>query len=218
MQQVDSVAGLGERILRMYGGSRLIVGVAGAPGSGKSTLAEALETEINRARPGLAAVLPMDGYHYDNAVLSELGRLARKGSPDTFDVGGLTHMLHRLSTNDEETIAVPVFDRTIETARAGARLIPQSVGIVITEGNYLLLKRPPWNRLEGLFDFTVMIDVPTDVLRQRLEARWRHFGLSEAQVRHKVDVNDQPNGRLVIDESRPADCLFTGGIAVSGPS
>jgi len=205
-EKVDSVADLGERILRMHDGKRLIVGVAGAPGSGKSTLAEALKAEIDRARPGLAAVLPMDGYHYDDAVLKELGRLARKGAPDTFDVGGLAQMLRRLSANDEAAVAVPVFDRTIETARAGGRLIPQSVGIVIAEGNYLLLKRPPWSRLDGLFDFTVMIDVPTEVLRRRLDARWRHFGLSEAEIRRKVDTNDLPNGVTVIEESRPADC------------
>ena len=206
MQQADSVKDLGERILRMHTGKRLLVGVAGAPGSGKSTLADALKAEIDRLRPGLAAVFPMDGYHYDDAVLSELGRLARKGAPDTFDVGGLAQMLRRLSANEEDVVAVPVFDRTIETARAGARLIPQSIGIIIAEGNYLLLKRPPWDRLDGLFDFTVMVDVPTEILRQRLEARWRHFGLSEADVRRKVDTNDLPNGTIVIEESRPADC------------
>lgn len=205
-QQADSVKDLGERILRMHTGKRLLVGVAGAPGSGKSTLADALKAEIDRLRPGLAAVFPMDGYHYDDAVLSELGRLVRKGAPDTFDVGGLAQMLRRLSANEEDSVAVPVFDRTIETARAGARLIPQSIGIIIAEGNYLLLKRPPWDRLDGLFDFTVMVDVPTEILRQRLEARWRHFGLSEADVRRKVDTNDLPNGTIVIEESRPADC------------
>lgn len=205
-EKAESVKDLGERILRMHTGKRLLVGVAGAPGSGKSTLADALKAEIDRARPGLTAVFPMDGYHYDDAVLSELGRLARKGAPDTFDVGGLAQMLRRLSANEEDVVAVPVFDRTIETARAGARLIPQSIGIIIAEGNYLLLKRPPWDRLDGLFDFTVMVDVPTEILRQRLEARWRHFGLSEAEVRRKVDTNDLPNGITVIEESRPADC------------
>jgi pantothenate kinase len=196
---------LAAEIRRRHGARRLLVGLAGAPGSGKSTLAERLATDLNRTEPGLAAVLPMDGYHFDDAVLRDLGRLPRKGAPDTFDVGGLAQMLKRLSENAEEAVAVPVFDRSIETARAGGRLIPSSVGIIIVEGNYLLLKRPPWNQLGNLFDVTVMIRTSPETLRRRLEDRWRGFGLPESEVRRKVDTNDLPNGMTMLAESAEAD-------------
>lgn len=209
--QVVSIDRLAEELVARHGGRRLMVAVAGAPGSGKSTLAERLAAAVEARRPGIAAVLPMDGYHYDDAVLASLGRLPRKGAPDTFDVGGLAHMLSRLADNAEETVAVPVFDRAIETSRAGARLIAQSVGIVIAEGNYLLLDRPPWNRLDGLFDVTVMIRTPFDELRRRLEQRWRRFGLPEDEVRRKVDTNDLPNGLAVINESRAPDYFIDNG-------
>ena len=82
-------------------------------------------------------------------------------------------MLHRLKRNEEEEIAVPVFDRALEVARAGAFLIPQSVRHLIVEGNYLLLDHPPWRSLRGLFDLTVAIIVQEDILRQRLIDRWQ---------------------------------------------
>ena len=46
----------------------------------------------------------MDGYHHDDAVLRARGLLARKGAPETFDVGGLAHMLDRLRRGDEAEV------------------------------------------------------------------------------------------------------------------
>lgn len=189
-------------------GRRRLVAIAGAPGSGKSHVAEALAEAVNARVPGRAAVLPMDGYHYDDAVLKALGSHARKGAPDTFDVGGLAAMLVRLRENAEEQIAVPVFDRAIEIARAGGRLIPRSVELIVAEGNYLLLKTPPWDRLEGLFDLTVRLDVPEASLRERLTARWVSYGLGPEAVRAKLEENDLPNGRRMLADSRPADLVL----------
>jgi pantothenate kinase len=194
--------------LRALPAGRHLVAIAGAPGSGKSHVAEDLVARVNAAAPGRAAVLPMDGYHYDDAVLKALGRHARKGAPDTFDVGGLAAMLVRLRANAEETVAVPVFDRAIEIARAGGRLIPQSVEIIVAEGNYLLLATAPWHRLAGLFDLTVRLDVPEEVLRQRLTRRWQGYGLTPAQIAVKLEANDLPNGRLIRAKSRQADLVL----------
>ncbi len=202
---------LADLLIDLPPGRRRMVAIAGAPGSGKSHVAEALVARINAAQPGRAAVLPMDGYHYDDAVLKALGRHARKGAPDTFDVGGLAAMLARLKANTEDEVAVPVFDRAIEIARAGARLIPRRVEVIVAEGNYLLLATPPWDRLADLFDLTVRLDVPEPVLRDRLTARWVHYGLSADGIRAKLDENDLPNGRRVRAESRPADLVLSNG-------
>ncbi|MBL9064212.1 MAG: nucleoside/nucleotide kinase family protein, partial [Tabrizicola sp.] len=112
---------------RATSGQRVIAALAGAPGSGKSTLADKLVGKLNGRQPGLAAVLPMDGYHYDDLYLVPAGLRPRKGAPMTFDVGGLYHTLQRMRARDEAEVAVPVFDRKIEIARAGARLIPREV-------------------------------------------------------------------------------------------
>ena len=184
---------------------RLIVALAGAPGSGKSTTADKLAARLNRGQPGLAAVLPMDGYHYDDHYLGAAGLQSRKGAPNTFDVGGLFHTLQRLRARDEPSVAVPVFDRKIEIARAGARLIAAEVPVLIVEGNYLLLQQDPWARLAPMFDITVMIGVPESVLRTRLAHRWEKYGLTPAEITAKLEENDLPNGRLVRSASAPAD-------------
>ncbi|WP_128513756.1 nucleoside/nucleotide kinase family protein [Tabrizicola thermarum] len=192
-------------------GGRVIAALAGAPGSGKSTLADKLVGKLNGRKPGQAAVLPMDGYHYDDLYLVPAGLRPRKGAPMTFDVGGLYHTLKRLRAQDEDEVAVPVFDRRIEIARAGARLIPKDVQIIVVEGNWLLLNEAPWDRLRPMFDLTVMVDVPEHVLRARLRGRWERLGLSEAEIVEKLEENDLPNGRRVRDCSISADHVIRNG-------
>lgn len=194
-----------ERTRELASGPRRLLAIAGAPGSGKSTIAERLVERINSETPGTAALLPMDGYHFDDTLLRQMGRLSRKGAPDTFDVGGLVHMLQRLRDNREETICVPVFDRDIEIARAGARMIARSVPFIVIEGNYLLLRQPPWNQLRTAFDLTVMLDVPFETLRRRLTDRWIGYGLTGEALRAKLEDNDLPNAQFVIDNSSNPD-------------
>jgi pantothenate kinase len=198
---------LAEHLLSLSKARRVVCGIAGAPGSGKSTLADRLVERLNAAEPGVAALLPMDGFHYDDLFLVPAGLRPRKGAPETFDVGGLRHLLLRLKANDEETVAVPVFDRDIEIARAGARLIPRPVRTIVCEGNYLLLRRAPWDSLLPLFDATVLIDVPEEELRRRLRKRWEGYNLTEEEIAWKLDGNDLPNGRAVMTESVPAQFI-----------
>ena len=186
-------------------GERRLVALAGPPGSGKSYVAERL---LDGGPAGAVAVLPMDGYHYDDELLTRLGRRAHKGAPDTFDVGGLAAMLKRLAANAEEAIAVPRFDRSLEIARAGAILIPQSVKVVVAEGNYLLLDEPPWDALAGLFHLTAMIETDEAVLRERLTRRWLDHGIAAPEIAARVEDNDLPNGRRVLAASRAADIVL----------
>ena len=187
---------------------RIVVAIAGAPGSGKSTLADLLVSSLNENAPARAAVLPMDGYHYDDRILIERGLRARKGAPETFDVFGLLHILDRLKRNQEDEIAVPVFDRDLEISRAGAQLISNAARVLVVEGNYLLLDLQPWSRLHDMFDMAVALEVAEDILRQRLVARWRGYGLSSAEIEAKVEGNDLPNGRYVMSKSKPADFVL----------
>ena len=184
---------------------RRLTAIAGAPGAGKSLVAERLCAHLNTLQPESAAVLPMDGYHYDDMILVPRGLRPRKGAPETFDVGGLRHMLVRLKENAEDEVMVPVFDRDLEIARAAARAIGYGVRHVIVEGNYLLLDREPWRDLKALFDITAMLVVPEATLRARLLARWQDYGLSGAELEAKLEGNDLPNGRLVAAASAPAD-------------
>lgn len=190
-----------ERLGALPAGRRNIVAIAGAPASGKSTLAEGLASDL----PG-AAVLPMDGFHYDDAVLDQWGLRPRKGSPPTFDVDGLAHMLARLAADDGRPVAVPVFDRKLEISRAGARIIGPDVRLILCEGNYLLLDDPAWAPLSPHFDLTVMLETPLPEIEARLLARWQ----GQPDGRTKVADNDLPNARLVVEQSRAADLVLNG--------
>lgn len=198
------------RLTAMAGPARRIVALAGPPGAGKSALAERLAERLCARAPGRAAVLPMDGFHYDDLLLVPRGWRARKGAPHTFDVGGLAATLARLRADAEAEVAVPLFDRGLEIARAGARVIGREARIVIVEGNWLLLAEPPWERLRGAFDLAARIVVPEPVLAARLAARWEGHGLAPAAIRTKLEENDLPNGRHVAAASGPADLLIDG--------
>jgi pantothenate kinase len=184
---------------------RFIAALAGPPGSGKSTLAEAVVAELGPS----ARVVPMDGFHYDDAILIARGQRARKGAPETFDVAGYRHLLTRLRAEDE--VAIPVFDRSLELSRGSADLVTADHRIVVTEGNYLLLNEAPWADLGTFFDLTVMIDVPESELDRRLLGRWAFYGKTPAQARSWIDDNDMPNIRRVTQGSRPADITVRWG-------
>jgi len=191
--------------LRSLPPGRHLLAVAGPPGSGKSHVS----SQLAEALGSRAAVVPMDGFHFDDKVLEEEGLLSRKGAPETFDVGGLAACLRRLR-GPEEMVAVPVFDRDLEISRGSARLVRRAQDLVIVEGNYLLFNEKPWDALAGCFDLTLWLDVPEAVLAARLRARWEGYGLPPETVRRKVGENDLPNARRVVAESRPADMVLRG--------
>jgi pantothenate kinase len=194
---------------RAQGRGRFVVAIAGPPGAGKSTFAEALLARLEAAAPGRAALVPMDGYHFDNAVLAARGLLARKGAPETFDVDALARDLQRIREGGPP-VAVPVFDRGLDLARAGARVIRPEQELVLVEGNYLLLDAPPWDGLARLFDRTLMLAAPEPVLRRRLVERWLSHGLSPEAALERAEGNDLPNAVLVVGASRPADVVWDG--------
>jgi pantothenate kinase len=180
---------------------RFIAALAGPPAAGKSTLAEGLAARIGAG----AKVVPMDGFHYDDAVLNARGARARKGAPDTFDVQGFFHLLRRLRSEDE--VAIPLFDRALEISRAGADIIGPADKILIVEGNYLLLNEAPWPQALPLYDLTIWIDVPEAELVARLMSRWASYGKTEPQAREWIEGNDLPNIRRVVAGSGRADVV-----------
>jgi len=198
------IAQLTVLILSLAGDAeRFVVAIAGPPAAGKSTLAEMLlEALAERSEP--AAVVSMDGFHYDDAVLRARGLLPRKGSPETFDFAGFRVVLERLRSGEAD-VAIPVFDRSMELSRAGAAVVPKDTRIILIEGNYLLLDEEPWTALSGLFDFSIYLDRPQEMIEERLLDRWKHL----PNGREKTESNDLPNAKRVRSRRRPADLVIS---------
>ncbi|MCW2605510.1 MAG: nucleoside/nucleotide kinase family protein [Frankiales bacterium] len=171
---------------------RRLLGVAGAPGAGKSTLTAALVEALG----GRAVLVPMDGFHLDDAVLDALGLRDRKGAPETFDAAGYVALLRRLRAADDDVVYAPVFRREQEQAVAGALAVPRDVPLVVTEGNYLLADGP-FAPVRGLLDACWFLDVDPALRRERLVARHVRHGRPPHAAEQWVSSSDDPNAALV---------------------
>jgi pantothenate kinase len=188
-------------------GDRVIVAIAGPPGAGKSTFAEALTTHL-KGRGARAVTVPMDGFHYDNAILDAEGTRARKGAPFTFDAAGFLSLLQRLRAG-EDRVAIPAFDRERDIAINCAWLVGADDRILVVEGNYLLLNEEPWSRMRPLFDLTVFLNPGIDTLRKRLVDRWLKHDHTPEQAERRAAENDIPNAEYVVANSTGADLVLT---------
>jgi pantothenate kinase len=186
-------------------GRRAVLGIAGPPGAGKSTLAGLLVSELGP----VAALVPMDGFHLAQVELGRLGRAARKGAPDTFDVHGYAALLARLRSEMRETVYAPAFRRDLEEPIAGAIPVAPTVALVVTEGNYLL-DGPPWDRARALMDEVWYVELDEQVRTSRLIARNLAHGRSPDEARQWVAGVDQPNAARVEKGRAGADFIVRG--------
>ena len=174
-----------------------IIGIIGPPGSGKSTLAAELVNLLGES----AVVVPMDGFHYPQATLVELGRRERMGAPDTFDSERLAEKLSAVVSRDTEVL-FPSFDRSVEEPVEDQIVVAPEHERVVVEGNYLLLDSDGWDRVGTLLDVAVYLEIPDPIRQQRLIARHVEFGKTAEHAAAWVDSVDEANA-VVIASSAP---------------
>ena len=182
--------------------NRYFIALSGPPASGKSTISEKLVKDLT-LKGHNSSILQMDGFHYDDQILKQKSLLLKKGAPETFDVMGFLNFLFRLQNENE--VAIPIFDRSLELSRSSAVIISKETRVVIVEGNYILLKTHPWRELHKFFNSTIMINTKNEILEKRLIERWRSFNIPEEEIKQKVFENDLPNGVNVYKNSILAD-------------
>ena len=182
--------------------NRYFIALSGPPASGKSTISEKLVKDLT-LKGHNSSILQMDGFHYDDQILKQKSLLLKKGAPETFDVMGFLNFLFRLQNENE--VAIPIFDRSLELSRSSAVIISKETRVVIVEGNYILLKTHPWRELHKFFNSTIMINTKHEILEKRLIERWRSFNIPEEEITQKVFENDLPNGVNVYKNSILAD-------------
>ncbi len=105
-------------------------------------------------------------------------------------------------------MSAPSFDRVADRTIEGAITVAPDDRIVIVEGNYLLLERPPWGALLHLFDLTGYIDVDPDTRVARLVARHVRHGRSPDEAREFVRMSDEANARIVAATRSRADVVI----------
>ncbi len=205
----DTVAAQAARLVAFASagdGERFVLGIAGIGASGKSTLARMVVEAANEARPGVAMIAAMDGFHLRNAELARLGLRAEKGSPRTFDAAGYIGLLQRLRAGAVEP--VPVYDRSVHDPVPGDPPGP-GTRLIVAEGNYLLLRDSPWAGLADVLDAAWWVDVPMAQAKRWMIARHVSGGRTEDEAARHWERSDRRNVELILARSRPADICWT---------
>jgi pantothenate kinase len=184
-------------------GQRRILGITGEPGSGKSRLASDLLNQLGDVAVGL----PMDSYHLSNEQLELLGRHARKGAPDTFDVHGYIEILRRVRSQDADVIYAPRFHREIEESIAAEIAIAPHTPLVITEGNYLLVDDMAWSGVRSQLDEVWFVEVDPATRQERLIARHMSYGRQAGEAEAWALGSDERNAEIIRQTRSRADCI-----------
>ncbi|MBU2670745.1 nucleoside/nucleotide kinase family protein [Actinoplanes bogorensis] len=197
-----------ERLLTQ---NRVLIGLTGPPGAGKSTISELMVTGLDEHLPGQVALVPMDGYHLAQSAIERMGLADVKGAPETFDGAGYVALLQRLRSESDTTIYVPEFRRALDDAVAAAIAVPPRVRVIITEGNYLLLDRAPWNGVREMLDEAWYVELDHGTRIDRLVERHVRFKDDLATAQRRATGSDQRNAELVARSKDRADLVLVHG-------
>jgi fructokinase len=181
----------------------MTVAIAGAPGSGKSTIAAELATRLGAS----CCIIPMDGFHLDNKTLVARGLLSVKGAPETFDFVGFAKMIDALK--DGSVKHFPIFDRDIDSVIHCGGTVPNTLSVLLFEGNYLLFDEPGWSDLSQKWDMSIWLDVPEAILEERLTKRWLDQGMSPKKAKARAQMNDLANAKRVLQRALPATWIIS---------
>lgn len=199
--------------MRQKGGKRILAMLAAPPGAGKSTLLSFLENLSGHS----IQVIGMDGFHRRQEYLlshctvrdgERIPMVKIKGAPITFDLEKLEAAVAGVAAG--EICGWPVYDRMLHNPVENA--VTVSSGIVMLEGNYLLLDEDGWRDLRKYADYTISVSADEELLRNRLINRRIKTGVSREDAVRFVDFSDMPNVRLCLTKSMAADMrLWTDG-------
>ncbi len=184
--------------------TRYLIGLTGPPGSGKSSLAAHL-AQLLCPSP---AVVAMDGFHLAQAVIEQKGLGDRKGSPETFDPWGFVNLVTRIARPaDDGVVYAPRFDRNIEAPIAGAVPVRPDDGLVIVEGNYLLLGDSPWAQIRPVLNLCAYLEIEDATRIRRLVERHVRYGKPRLEAERFVLSSDEKNAQLIKATRHRADCI-----------
>ena len=192
---------------------KVIAYLVAPPGAGKSVLAQFLE-KLSRERSEVDDIraLAMDGYHYTAAYMN-VKKIERdgqevlmrdvKGAPETFDIDLLVEKIREVRSEGTDW---NIYDRKIHDVLPDYWSVEDD--IILLEGNYLLLKETGWTNVRVLADYSVFIDAPREILRERLINRKVAGGKSREEAERFFDFSDSRNIERVLKNSARADEMW----------
>lgn len=190
---------------------RTFVFLAAPPGLGKSTLAAVLE---RRAGDLDLDTIGIDGFHHPTAYLKAarlpegdgVHRLIEvKGAPETFDVPLLDRYLRDAKHAD---VLWPTYDRVLHDVVPASK--PVRAGLVLVEGNWLLLNEAGWDGLSAHSSFNIFIAADPALLRERLIRRKMRGGMDRESATAFYEQSDGPNVDRVLrnTDKRKVDLML----------
>lgn len=155
----------------------------------------------------------MDGFHRYQDYLKthsiirdghKIPMIDVKGAPETFDLDKLLDKVKHVADGDR--CSWPDYNRMTHNPQEDAIVVDS--GIVILEGNYLLLKDDGWDYLKDHADMTISVTADIDMLRKRLIDRKIRSGKERSEAEHFVDFSDMYNVKTVLLRSSDADIML----------
>ena len=138
-----------------------IIGVTGSVAVGKSTFAQQLQAQFEGAE-----LVCTDGFLHPNAKLEELGRLAAKGAPDTYDHLALAGALTAIRSGPA---TFPAYSHVTYDIDPQAARVLTPPPVLIIEG---LTLRDPATGPAALLDALIYIEAEEDDLERWYVARF----------------------------------------------
>ena len=154
--------------------------------------------------------LPLDGFHFTNEYLarttiSHAGKQVTlrslKGCPETYDFAGVRERLCRVRNGD--FVFWPFYDRTLHDPVEDAIRVAAD-GILLVEGNYLLLDEPGWRGLAEYADLTIFIESSLETLRDAFQRLLKGGKPYNDALKHHLSV-DHVNYRQIMEHRLPSD-------------
>lgn len=175
-----------------------VIGMAGSVAVGKSTSARVLQTLLaNWPDHPRVDLITTDGFLYPNETLKELGRMDRKGFPESYDTAGLLDFLRAIKSG-ESPVHAPIYSHLRYDIVPGKSLVVDSPQVLIVEGLNVLQPNPGSGEayVSDFFDFTIYIDADVDCVEEWYVERFLTFKESvfrnpDSYFRHYADLTDQ---------------------------
>ena len=155
--------------------------------------------------PSPASIIRMEGDSETTPPVTFDDWMKRRGAPWTFDAPALYQNLARTKQRGHGTF--PLYDRNRSDPVPDQIHVHEHHKIIVCEGNYLLAyDDPAWQPLQQIWDDTWLVQVPAEILQERLVRRhlqhWTpvkeaRFGVGRAGAVAKVESSDWKNAQYV---------------------